>query len=145
MKDLALKVVHLHRVEFRQPQRANACGRQIETHRTAQSAHSHDQHSSRLQSFLPLYADLRQNNLSAVPRKFFGLHSSHSNNRTAGVKEAARGRTGCGMSESPSKRSEMLVSAVEVCLLLRSSIRSHEAAGNPAFKRFVMWPFTMPE
>src|SRR5208337_5481530 len=70
VNDLALQVGVVHDVEIHNAQRANACGRQIERERRAESACSNAQDFRGLQLLLALHAHLGHDQMARVAQDF---------------------------------------------------------------------------
>ena len=70
-RNLALEIGGVDDVEVNQTQFADACGGKIQTERRAKSTRANEQHLSVLQLELPLHADFRHDEMTAVAQNFF--------------------------------------------------------------------------
>ncbi len=69
MDDLPLQIGHVDRVEIGKMQLTHTRGGQIQRNRGAQATQAYDQRLALLETQLPFYIDLRQQNLPAVAQQ----------------------------------------------------------------------------
>jgi hypothetical protein len=66
VQQLALQVGEVHHIMVDEPQRAHPGGREVEGHRRAEAAGTHDQHAGGLEALLPLRPHARENEVSPI-------------------------------------------------------------------------------
>src|SRR5256884_3175021 len=70
-RNLALEIGGVDDVEVNQPELADACGGKIQTERSAEPARANEQHLGVFQLELPIHADFRHDEMTAVAQNFF--------------------------------------------------------------------------
>ncbi|MNS70476.1 hypothetical protein D3C72_1038200 [compost metagenome] len=70
VNNLALQIGQIDRVEIRQMQFTDTRRREIQRHRSAETAEADDQHATVLELQLPIDVDVLQQNLPAVAQQF---------------------------------------------------------------------------